>query len=110
MGIEIEKKFTVKELPKELNKYPYHIIEQGYLCVNPAVRVSREDDKHYMTYKGFAPANEGGILMNARQIIHQASMAKWVDIIKEQQESGLPIKNGVIRTISHSILITIGNM
>ncbi|WP_330541070.1 CYTH domain-containing protein [Butyrivibrio sp. X503] len=61
MGIEIEKKFTVKELPKELNKYPYHIIEQGYLCVNPAVRVRREDDKYYMTYKCSLPEDEGGI-------------------------------------------------
>ncbi|SFU52283.1 hypothetical protein [Butyrivibrio sp. INlla21] len=61
MGIEIEKKFTVKVLPKDLDKYPYHIIEQGYMCVNPAVRVRREDDKYYMTYKCSLPEDEGGI-------------------------------------------------
>ena len=51
MGVEIEKKFTVKELPKDLDKYPFHVIEQGYLNVSPAIRVRREDDTYYMTYK-----------------------------------------------------------
>lgn len=61
MGIEIEKKFTVKNLPANLDSYPYHVIEQGYLNVSPAVRVRREDDNYYMTYKGQAPASEKGI-------------------------------------------------
>ena len=52
MGIEIEKKFTVNELPFDLEAYPYHEIEQGYLNVHPAIRVRREDDIYYMTYKG----------------------------------------------------------
>ena len=52
MGIEIEKKFTVKEIPFNLEAYPYHEIEQGYLNVHPAIRVRREDDNYYMTYKG----------------------------------------------------------
>ena len=51
MGVEIERKFTVKELPKDLESYPYHEIEQAYLNVNPAIRVRREDDNYYMTYK-----------------------------------------------------------
>ena len=51
MGVEIERKFTVKELPKGLESYPYHEIEQAYLNVNPAIRVRREDDTYYMTYK-----------------------------------------------------------
>ncbi len=51
MGIEIEKKFLVKELPADLTKYPCHRIEQGYLNVAPAIRVRRQDDEYYMTYK-----------------------------------------------------------
>lgn len=50
--MEIERKFTIKELPHNLESYPYHIIEQGYLCTNPVVRVRRQDDEYYMTYKG----------------------------------------------------------
>ena len=52
MGIEIEKKFTVKEISFDLDKYPFHEIEQGYLNVHPAIRVRRQDDIYYMTYKG----------------------------------------------------------
>ena len=54
MGLEIEKKFTVKSLPEDLTKYPYHEIEQGYLNVHPAIRVRRQDDIYYMTYKSSA--------------------------------------------------------
>lgn len=52
MGVEIEKKYLIKELPKDLHRYAFHVIEQGYLNVFPAIRVRREDDTYYMTYKG----------------------------------------------------------
>jgi CYTH domain-containing protein len=50
--MEIERKFLIKEVPSNLQDYPYHRIEQAYLCTNPVVRVRREDDSFYMTYKG----------------------------------------------------------
>ena len=49
--MEIERKYLLKELP-ELQKYEFHKIEQAYLCTAPVVRVRREDEKYYMTYKG----------------------------------------------------------
>ncbi|WP_035772192.1 hypothetical protein [Butyrivibrio sp. VCD2006] len=59
MGLEIERKFTVKRLPENLEGYPVHIIEQGYLNVVPAIRVRREDEKYYMTYKSFKDFGAG---------------------------------------------------
>ncbi len=50
--MEIERKFTVKRLPNDLEGYPFHIIEQAYLNTDPVVRIRREDDRYYMTYKG----------------------------------------------------------
>ena len=50
--MEIERKFTVKKLPDDLEEYPFHIIEQAYLNTDPVVRIRREDDRYYMTYKG----------------------------------------------------------
>lgn len=50
--MEIERKFTVKKLPGNLETYPFHIIEQAYLNIDPVVRIRREDDNYYMTYKG----------------------------------------------------------
>lgn len=49
--MEIERKFTVKELP-DVTKYNFHIMEQGYLNTNPVVRVRKEDESYYLTYKG----------------------------------------------------------
>lgn len=49
--MEIEKKYLLKELPN-LENYEYHKIEQAYLCTSPVVRVRREDEACYMTYKG----------------------------------------------------------
>lgn len=49
--MEIEKKYLLKTVP-ELTAYPFHRIEQAYLCTQPVVRVRRADDTYYLTYKG----------------------------------------------------------
>ncbi len=50
--MEIERKFLIKELPAALESYPHRLIEQGYLCIDPVVRVRRQDDDYILTYKG----------------------------------------------------------
>lgn len=50
--MEIERKFLIKTLPDGLENYPCLLIEQGYLCTNPVVRVRRQNDDYYLTYKG----------------------------------------------------------
>lgn len=50
--MEIERKFTITSLPENLSAYPCHIIEQAYLNTDPVVRIRRQDDTYYLTYKG----------------------------------------------------------
>jgi len=50
--MEIERKFTVNKLPENLSQYTAHKISQAYLNENPVVRIRRQDDEYYMTYKG----------------------------------------------------------
>lgn len=50
--MEIERKFTVKILPENLENYPCKRIEQGYLCTNPVLRVRRKGDEYWLTHKG----------------------------------------------------------
>ncbi len=50
--MEIERKFTVLKLPENLEAYPCRLIEQAYLNTDPVVRIRREDDSYYLTYKG----------------------------------------------------------
>ena len=49
--MEIERKYLLGKLPEHLEQYPFHDMEQAYLCVNPVVRIRRSDDDYYMTYK-----------------------------------------------------------
>lgn len=49
--MEIEKKYAPGELP-ELSSVRFLVIEQGYLTTNPVIRVRRENDEYYLTYKG----------------------------------------------------------
>ena len=50
--MEIERKFLIKELPANLDEYPCLFIEQAYLNTNPVIRIRRQDDEYYLTYKG----------------------------------------------------------
>lgn len=50
--MEIERKFTLKHLPENLEAYPSYHIEQAYLCTNPVVRIRKQDDEYILTYKG----------------------------------------------------------
>ena len=53
--MEIEKKFLIRSLndiPGGIDTYNYHEMEQGYLNTAPVLRVRKEDDNYYFTYKG----------------------------------------------------------
>lgn len=54
---EIEKKFLIKGIPNNLEKYESNKIIQGYLNVasEPVLRVRAKDDKYFLTYKSSAP-------------------------------------------------------
>lgn len=52
--MEIERKFLIltDKMPiTRILTYPHRTLEQAYLCTSPVVRVRREDDAYYLTYK-----------------------------------------------------------
>ena len=49
--MEIERKFIVTDPPKDLDSYPHSEIEQGYLCMEPVIRIRRLDHDYILTYK-----------------------------------------------------------
>lgn len=51
--MEIERKFLIrlKDLPFSPEDFPCRLIEQGYLCTEPVVRVRRDNDSFWLTYK-----------------------------------------------------------
>ena len=84
--MEIERKFTVRKLPEDLEKYPCHIIEQAYLNTDPVVRVRRQDDEYYMTYKckGILAREEYNLPLNETAYYHLREKADGNVISKKR--------------------------
>ncbi len=69
--MEIEKKYTVKELP-DLSKYAFHEIEQAYINRRPTMRIRRQDDEYFFTYKGegLMAREEYNLMLNEESYYH----------------------------------------
>lgn len=50
--MEIERKFLIKSLPADLLQYECLHIEQAYLCTSPVIRIRKQNEEYYLTYKG----------------------------------------------------------
>ena len=83
--MEIERKFTIKELPN-LSDYDYHIMEQGYLNTDPVVRVRKEDDEYYLTYKGkgLLAREEYNLPLNKEAYYHLVEKSDGIIIRKKR--------------------------
>lgn len=84
--MEIERKFTIKSLPENLSSYPCHLIEQAYLNTDPVIRVRREDDTFYLTYKGkgLLAREEYNLPLNEQAYYHLMEKADGVIISKKR--------------------------
>ncbi len=91
--MEIERKYTLKQLPENLESYPCRIIEQAYLNVNPVVRVRRDNDDYYLTYKGsgMMAREEYNLPLNKESYEHLLAKADGNIISKKRYV--LPIEN-----------------
>ena len=91
--MEIERKFTIKHLPDQLEQYTHHVIEQAYLCTDPVVRVRKEDSSYCMTYKrsGMMSREEYNLPLTAEAYEHLIEKADGIIITKTRYI--IPIKN-----------------
>lgn len=49
--MEIERKYRITKPPEDYLDYPSVPIEQAYLCTEPVVRIRRQDEEYWLTYK-----------------------------------------------------------
>lgn len=91
--MEIERKFTVKKIPENLESYPFYEIIQGYLNTDPVVRVRKEGDDYYLTYKGkgMLTREEYNLPLNKESFDHLISKADGNVISKKRYM--IPLKN-----------------
>lgn len=70
--MEIERKFTIKELPDDLDRYPVKSLQQAYMNTDPVIRIRKEDDNYYLTYKGsgMLAREEYNLPLNAESYDH----------------------------------------
>ena len=93
--MEIERKFTVKALPENLDSYPFHLIEQAYLNTDPVLRIRRQDDEYFLTYKskGLMAREEYNLPLTQEAYEHLKSKADGLVISKIRYL--IPEKNGL---------------
>jgi CYTH domain-containing protein len=95
--MEIERKFLVaeKDLPDDLASYPSHQLEQAYLCTSPVVRVRKEDDTYYLTYKskGLLSREEYNLPLNEEAYQHLLEKADGIVLSKKRYR--IPEKDGL---------------
>lgn len=94
MGMEIEKKFVPNEIPKDLAQFKNHKIEQAYLNTAPVVRIRKQDDEYYLTYKGggMMAREEYNLPLNAESYQHLREKADGNIITKTRYL--IPINDG----------------
>lgn len=86
--MEIERKYLIDTIPFPLSQYHCRIIEQGYLCTEPVVRVRRDNDSYYLTYKssGLMVREEYNLPLTRASYCHLLKKADGVIITKERYE------------------------
>jgi len=82
--MEIERKFLINELPADIKSYDFHMIEQGYLCTDPVVRIRRQNDEYFLTYKskGFLMREEVNLPLSKDAYQHLKSKVDGIIIRK----------------------------
>ena len=95
--MEIERKFLIpkENLPADLKSFPSHHLEQGYLCTSPVVRIRRQDDDYFLTYKskGLMAREEYNLPLTPEAYQHLRPKADGILISKDRYV--LPEKNGL---------------
>lgn len=84
--MEIERKFLVQSLPEHLESFPFHQIEQGYLCTEPVVRIRRQDEEYFLTYKskGMMVREEHNLPLTKEAYLHLRPKADGILISKKR--------------------------
>lgn len=101
--MEIERKFLVTTPPCGYASYPFYRIEQAYLCTEPVIRIRRQDDSYYLTYKskGLLSREEYNLPLTKEAYIHLLKKADGNILTKKRYL--LPVKGRPDLTIEFDV-------
>lgn len=93
--MEIERKFLIRKLPDDLSSYKCLLIEQAYLCTDPVIRIRRENETYYMTYKGKGLMSREEYNLPLNEAAYKQLITKTSGNIISKKRYLLPIENPV---------------
>ena len=111
--MEIERKFLIsnENLPADLEQYPFHKIQQGYLCTDPVVRIRKQDNSYYLTYKsrGLMAREEYNLPLTEEAYLHLKPKADGIVLSKTRylipEKQGLTIELDVFHDDYEGLLL-----
>lgn len=94
--MEIERKYLIHQLPFDLTDHPCHEIEQAYLNTDPVIRIRRQDNDYYLTYKskGLLAREEYNLPLNETSYKHLLKKADGNIITKTRYE--IPLNDHLV--------------
>ena len=96
--MEIERKYLIdpNQIPFDLEQFPCRIIEQGYLCREPVVRIRRDNNNYYLTYKskGLLIREEHNLPLTKEAYEHLKCKTDGILISKRRYE--IPLENDLL--------------
>lgn len=95
--MEIERKYLIEKLPAGYKGYPSRHIQQAYLCTNPVVRIRKEDEAFYLTYKGkgLLAREEYNLPLNGTAYAHLLEKADGIVLTKRRYLIPLDYSEGL---------------
>lgn len=77
--MEIERKFIINTLPKQLETFPHATISQGYISTQPVIRIRQKNQNYYLTCKskGLLAREEFEIEISKEEYEHLSSKVDY---------------------------------
>lgn len=83
--MEIEKKFLLKEFPKELTKAEKYEIEQAYISRNPAIRIRRRNQEYFLTIKAKPFKREAKNIVISNEVELQIQKEEYESLLERAE-------------------------
>ncbi len=95
-NFEIERKYLVKQLPENLEKYKHSELEQAYISTKPTIRIRKKDSEYILTVKGKGNIKKVEYELNISKEEYENLFNKVEGKIVKKTRYFIPLENELI--------------